>query len=188
MSCEGIDKALAIAVLLHKLNPCDLALGKADIKAAYRRIPILPLHRKFSWIAFRDKETTYVARHNALCFGSTGSVFAWNRLGMFIQFLILKVLRITTARWVDDYFWIEPDDTSAHAASCVERMVKFILGDDAIEKSKLQHGKALEILGLQITLSFDVFHVKLPEKKAKTWMVQQFILTSLCLFCGKLYI
>ena len=58
----GVDKLLAIANLQHKHGKTDLAFGKADVKAAYRRIPICPEHRKFSWVAFATKDKTYVSR------------------------------------------------------------------------------------------------------------------------------
>ena len=107
MICDGVDKAILIAQWFDANGQHDLAMGKVDIKSAYRRVPIKVEHRKLSWIAFKIDMKTYVSRHNALCFGSTGSVYGWNRVGMFLTHIILHVLKLPSGRWVDDIFWVE---------------------------------------------------------------------------------
>ena len=96
-------------------------MGKVDIASAYRRVPIKAEHRKLSWIAFKIDEQMMASRHNALCFGSTGSVYGWNRVGMFLTHLILHILKLPTGRWVDDIFWVESNAlVSSPFSFCVQ--------------------------------------------------------------------
>lgn len=152
MVCDGVDKAILVAQWFDMNGQTDLSMGKVDIASAYRRVPIKAEHRKLSWIAFKIDEQTMASRHNALCFGSTGIVYGWNRVGMFLTHVILHILKLPTGRWVDDIFWVEPtalvrspfsfcvqfsnlvifnSGQAKHTLECVDRLVKAILGPDA---------------------------------------------------------
>ena len=56
-------------------------LFKADIDAAYRRIPIRPGHRQFAAVVFLLAGVPQVAMHFALPFGGVASVHQWDRIG-----------------------------------------------------------------------------------------------------------
>ena len=58
-----------------------LLLFKADIDAAFRRLPVRPEHREFAHIAFMAKGKLWTAEHFAMPFGSKASVHAWERIG-----------------------------------------------------------------------------------------------------------
>ena len=58
-----------------------LAIVKADVDSAYRRIPLLPAHRKYATIAFKVDGMPMLFQHNAMCFGAVASVWQWNRIG-----------------------------------------------------------------------------------------------------------
>ena len=167
MRCEGIDKAIEIAMHFDKMGIKDLAMGKVDVKSAYRRIPVSPKHRKYAWVAIATDRGIRVSRHNALCFGATGSVYAWNRAGMFLSHVLTALLKIPTARWVDDFFWVEPKSTAEHALSCVERLFKLILGHDAVEESKMEWGNPIEVLGAHCKFMNGSVAVRLDNKKYK---------------------
>ena len=57
------------------------SLWKADIDAAFRRIPIRPDHRPFGYICFLHKGRVVVAEHITMMFGSVASVHNWDRVG-----------------------------------------------------------------------------------------------------------
>ena len=121
MVCDGVDKAILVAQWFDMNGQTDLSMGKVDIASAYRRVPIKADHRKLSWIAFKIDEQIMASRHNALCFGSTGSVYGWNRVGMFLTHVILHILKLPTGRWVDDIFWVESNAlVSSPFSFCVQ--------------------------------------------------------------------
>jgi len=60
----------------------DLDILKADINAAYRRIPIRPKHQRLCHIAFLHKGEVVIAQHLGLPFGAVSSVHDWDRVGV----------------------------------------------------------------------------------------------------------
>ena len=79
-------------------------LIKADIDAAFRRIPIAPEHRWACWIAFVVRGQVFVSQHASCPFGAIGAVHAWERVGAAIAYLARKFLKIAVLRYVDDMF------------------------------------------------------------------------------------
>ena len=59
----------------------QLGLFKADIDAAFRRVPVKPEHRRFAYIAFSHLKKLLIAGHLGMPFGSIGSVHNWDRVG-----------------------------------------------------------------------------------------------------------
>ena len=99
----------------------DLDILKADINAAYRRIPIRPKHQRLCHIAFLHKGEVVIAQHLGLPFGAVSSVHDWDRVGVlrclvlvhiaivfvtgaFLCSLARRVLKIPMKRYVDDLF------------------------------------------------------------------------------------
>ena len=97
-------------------------LFKADIDAAFRRIPIKPAHRWACGITFRalnkvacsrcfceGRDTILVCKvlcsqHFACPFGAVGSVHAWERMGAALAHIARVYLKIPMLRYVDDFF------------------------------------------------------------------------------------
>ena len=130
-----------------------LSLWKADVKSAYRRIPIAPNQRWMTWIALLDGGDIKISRHNAMMFGAVGSVLAWDRVGELLATIALKLLRVPSGRWVDDFFCAEPTGTTEHVEICFARLVRALLGQDAVENRKLERGNPLTGLGVDIEIS-----------------------------------
>ena len=106
-------------------------MWKADIDAAYRRLPISPGHRSFAWIAFRLSETeTVLAQHMAMPFGAVASVHAWDRIGALLARIARRLLKIPILRYVDDFFAPERAGTANFAMQCFARLVKVHKGCD----------------------------------------------------------
>ena len=78
---ESLDKFLALMRMANKRMRCPLALWKADIDSAYRRIPLKPEHLKYAWVVFKDNGETIVAQHASCPFGAVSSVHNWDRVG-----------------------------------------------------------------------------------------------------------
>ena len=158
IKCGGLD-ALVGAVReysFHQKGFKKLGLWKADIKSAYRRVPIAPRHRWMAWVVLKVGDEIKVAGHNSCMFGAVASVIAWDRIGEMIRILALRLLKVPSFRWVDDYFCVEPEGTVDHTKMCFARMVRAMLGESAIEAAKLEHGNPLTILGLDV-------HIKTKE-------------------------
>ena len=124
IQCDGIDALVQSIKRLcfHSGGFKKLGLWKADIKSAYRRIPIMPEQRWLAGVVMKTDEGITVSRHNAMMFGAYGSVVAWDRIGKMISNIALKVLRIPNCRWVDDFFGVEPEGTLEHSKQCFARL------------------------------------------------------------------
>ena len=97
----------------------DLDILKADIDAAYRRIPIRTKHQRLCYIAFLHKGVLVIAQHLGLPSDAVSSVHDWDRVGMLLCHLLVhmdivcgtgaflwslarRVLKISMKRYVDD--------------------------------------------------------------------------------------
>ena len=86
-------------------------LAKADIDAAFRRIPIAPGQRHFAHVVYLVNGKPRVAGHNAFPFGSSASVHWWDRVGeFFAHFLLCMVHAVvlvcqvhSSGQWLESY-------------------------------------------------------------------------------------
>ena len=60
-------------------------------------------------------------------------------------------------RYVDDFFGAERPACAKHALSCIERVVKLMLGSDAVAADKCEWGTTLTILGVDVAPQHDGF-------------------------------
>ena len=58
-----------------------LSMFKADIDAAYRRIPLKPSQRHLAAVVFLLAGLPLIIFHQAMPFGAKASVHAWDRIG-----------------------------------------------------------------------------------------------------------
>ena len=84
----------------------------------------------------------------------------WERFGKLLTTLARRVLYLPVQRYVDDLFAPERPECLVHAKNCFARFTRILLGPDAIEERKLEHGMDLVVLGTQIQLSVDGFNCK----------------------------
>ena len=115
----------------------DLDILKADINAAYRRIPIKPKHQRLCYIAFLHKGEVVIAQHLGLPFGAVSSVHDWDSVGMTLCLFVcahhycrsnrrLPVhlsaqLKIPMKRYVDDLFASNRQKSIEVAMNCFAR-------------------------------------------------------------------
>ena len=83
---------------------CPLSMWKADIDCAYRRLPLLPEHRRHARVAFRSDGGVKIFQHCALPFGAISSVHHWERIGALLCAISRRILHLPVYRFVDDFF------------------------------------------------------------------------------------
>ena len=130
MSHDTVDTLFKVTRgLFPQCESQGVAFFKADIDAAFRRVPLLPEHRRWAWVLFRHGEETLAAQHYALPFGAGGivaraptpstpseafantapvsSVHNWERVGALFTHICQVLLRVPLLRYVDDLFSVD---------------------------------------------------------------------------------
>ena len=161
---RGLSKRLGIAV--------PLSMFKADIDAAFRRIPLLPEHRRFAYVAFLVENRIVIAGHAAMPFGSIASVHHWDRVGSLLCAIARRVLKIPMLRYVDDFFAADRRESADKAMGIFARLVRCCLGQSAVAKDKLECGNPLTILGIRVTLCGEGVIFWPDDKKVVKWTGQ----------------
>ena len=164
---DHLDKlALVMKSYIGSLSVLP-GLFKADVNAAFRRVPLRPDHRWCAAVVYWHEGKMMFAVHTASPFGSLSAVYNWERVGSLLSALIRRVLHIGVLRYVDDFAAPERPETLQHAELCVARLVRLVLGETAIEDRKLAHGMSLVWLGVQINISEQGFRLRPALEKAK---------------------
>ena len=109
--------------------------------------------------------TPMAAGHLAMKFGGVGAVHGWDRAGAMLCHIARVVLRIPALRYVDDFFAVDHPECVDHAMTCFARMVRAVLGPNAVAPDKLAHGVPLEVLGLVVRIINKGIELVLPDKK-----------------------
>jgi hypothetical protein len=166
---DAIDTLVRCAVLLKVATDREIGFWKADIDAAYRRVPIQECDKWASWIAFVHKGEPVAAGHHSLMFGSLGSVHGWDKIGDTICHIARRSLHLAVGRYVDDFFAAEVAGTEQHAMECFTRLVRALLGPTAIKAEKVESGLELNVLGLHVSYDKQGMNVRVTDKKASEW-------------------
>ena len=144
----------------------------------------------------------WMSTHFACPFGAIASVHAWERVGAAIAFLARKLLHLPVLRYVDDFFAVDWCALSSIVRSVVQRrhgcvlcrrkkqflshsmqsfvrLVRVLLGASSISEKKVECGKKLCVLGVDIRMSKDGFRCRPSKDKAKRWcMLIEEVLSS----------
>jgi hypothetical protein len=123
---------------------------KADIDAAFRRIPVQVNHRWAAAVAWQCKGEPWVATHIGMPFGAAASGIAWHKVGHLLSLIGRRLLGLPLYRYVDDYFAADRPETVEHGLSTFVRLVRAILGPSSISNSKVECGMTLVILGILV--------------------------------------
>ena len=83
------------------------ALMKADIDAAFRRIPVKESHRWAATVTWLFENEPWMASHIGMPFGAAASGIAWHKVGHLLDVIARKLLGIPMLRYVDDYFAVD---------------------------------------------------------------------------------
>ena len=169
---ENLSDLHQLALLVHreflKAGICAVTLEvlKADVDSAFRRVPILPEHRKLAAVLFAVGNQLYSSTHLALPFGFTGSVVAWERVGAAIATIIRRALMIGVLRYVDDLFAVEQKATAKHALQCIARVTRAILGQSALAEEKMAVSSKEIVLGIEVNIGDGEIVYRVPEGKS----------------------
>jgi hypothetical protein len=110
LDLQDADYVIALTLELGKTKGLNWVGKTLDLSKAYKQLPIRPSHRDLAVVFFRDKEGK--ARYyipNALMFGSTAAVYAFNRVSRSIWFLINVLLKVPSAVYFDDFPMFAPE-------------------------------------------------------------------------------
>jgi len=145
------------------------------------QIPIAPEDRWACGIAFESDRKTVTSQHITAPFGSVASIHAWERIGAALAHLAPNLIKIPVLRYVDDFFGPEMylhswysfnlhascdgflfnrSETAENAMKCFARLVKLLMGDDAISADKLDCGVNIDILGVSFIMNDRFFQCR----------------------------
>jgi len=181
ISHDHLDDLLEAMRMHKKLVGSLPGLWKADVDAAFRRLPIRESHKWAAGVAYLLDGEPWVAFHEGMPFGATSSVVAWHRIGALITAFARKLLHLPVFRYVDDWFAADRHlcaccshlrlcscvslfrhDTTEHAMMCMARLVRVLLGETAISARKLECGPSLTVLGINVSVGYSMcMHVVL---------------------------
>ena len=147
-----LDDLLRALAKGHEQTGLCFALFKADIDAAYRRVPIMRDHWWASAIVFLFMGVPWVAVHKAMPFGALAAVHAWERIGALLTKIGRTVLKIALFRYVDDFFGCERPALVDHSLGCLVRLLRLLLGCSAVADAKVGCGSKLLILGVDVVV------------------------------------
>ena len=166
---EGVDLLFETSKRLALETDEPIAFFKADVDSAFRRVPASPLHSALLYIVFLFQGVAHVARHCAMPFGAIASVHAWERVGALISRIARVVLHVPLLRFVDDLFAAERRGSAVHALHCVARLVRCMLGPEAIAPAKMGWGLQLQVLGLNVSADRQGFSCEPSADKVVKW-------------------
>ena len=94
---------------------------------------------------------------------------AWERIGAAIRYLARVLLRLPVFRFVDDFYSAEKATLAQHAKGCFARLVRALMGADAIAEKKLEYGNPLTVLGIDVEAGHEEVRATVNQEKAKCW-------------------
>ncbi len=95
LKCDTLDGLFNNLRRMRKRVQGPLRLLKADIDAAYRRIPIRDRHLEYGYVVFLYQGTPMISGHLAMPFGAVASVHNWDRIGYGVVSLLCVRAGIT---------------------------------------------------------------------------------------------
>ena len=155
LDLQDADYVIALTLELGKTKGLDWVGKTLDLSKAYKQLPIKPNHRDLAVVFFRDKKgkTRYYIP-NALMFGSTAAVYAFNRVSRSIWFLINVLLKVPSAVYFDDYPMFAPEKTAPETDTLVSDFLD-LLGwrhDRTGPKGK-PFAPSFDVLGMTLDLA-----------------------------------
>ena len=98
MSHDHLDSLLQLLRLVFMLTGVVPWLWKADIDAAFRRVPLMGAHIWAAGVTYLVGNVAWCSFHHAMPFGATSSVWAWHRIGAMLAHFARKLLHIPVLR------------------------------------------------------------------------------------------
>ena len=111
----------SLDILIEALEQAHAKIGHVlhiwtvDIDSAFRRIPILPEHRQYAWVALRAQGMNIAYQHVTMPFGSVSSVHNWDRQGALLRAAARRLLHIQCLKWVSVTSMCTPIQSLTHS-------------------------------------------------------------------------
>ena len=102
-----------------------------DLSRAYKQLAVDGPSRCLNVVGFKYKQKWVFYRSNVLPFGSTASVYAFNRVSRSLHFLLCKLLWTISTCFYDDYPVVCPDDSSAILSTAMSALLDMLGWDHA---------------------------------------------------------
>ena len=154
-----------VSALRTLRSRCELVGWVLDEKKAYRQVPVVPEHRKYSVITMKDPSTKKPAFFIMVghSFGLVSAVYNYNRRSAAINEFLVSIFGLVAFSFYDDKYGFEIRETvkSAHQ---VAQLVHFWLGAQ-FETKKLQLSRDPTILGVTYNLEDMVLEIKKSRKE-----------------------
>ena len=95
-----------------------------DERKAYRQIPILPEHRRWSVISLRQPVTGKISFFVMIghSFGLVAAVYNYNRRSAAINDILRRIFLVAAFNFYDDKYGFEPEDTCSSAFECSQKV------------------------------------------------------------------
>ena len=155
LDLQDADYVISLALALGDSKDLEWVGKTLDLSKAYKQLPVRPDHRDLAVVFFRDRDGNpryYIP--NALMFGSTAAVYAFNRVSRSLWFLINKYLKVPSAVYFDDFPMFSPKMTAGETDSVVSDFLD-LLGwkhDRTGPKGKPFH-PTFDVLGMSLSLA-----------------------------------
>ena len=145
-------------------------LWKRDIRKAFRKLPIAPSFHDLCWVVFMHEGIAWASCHYGMPFGSVSAVYAWHRMGGFVWWLIVKILKIPLARYVDDFFGASKEGISVTGGVAVS-ILSDLLGIPCDDDKSVDYASLMVVLGIQINIDFSrkLITMVIQAAKALAW-------------------
>jgi hypothetical protein len=134
------DLCFTARSILASSPAASLHILKSDYRSAYRGCPISAEHFRFSTILVLDPSSNELCRFTQLAmpFGAVAAVYSWDRLGSFMQAVLMELFDLPLSRFVDDLFMLDFTDCSALARAIMLEVIDALGFTLEVDKTPLQ--------------------------------------------------
>ena len=162
------DMFIAAAKFLKKKGKVPWLWG-TDQEAAYRQLPVAnPDH---AWVILFTPSGPTLWKHQALLFGSVGSVWAYGRMADLLCWLGRTLLLVGALHFVDDYGAIEGSESADSSFRTIHQLWE-CLGLTFKESKKQYPGPEHRIQGVQMRINQDEFILAPAPERVKRMVSQ----------------
>ena len=135
-----------------------------DLSSAYRQFPVK--HPEDCYTVLNTPSGPLLFRHRALPFGSSASVWSFNRAADALTFLARRMLLVTTGHYVDDWAAAEQDSTVDSGYTAFEAIFQ-CLGLRMKPKKAQPPNYTQKILGVEIMVDKEAVTLRPHAKRVK---------------------
>ena len=157
----------------------EIGIWAHDLDAAYRQLGVRDT--SFAYVVLITPGGPLLFRHTALCFGSSASVWSFNRMADAMVYLAHRLLVCPCVHYVDDFGSVEPQRTATSGFWAFSELFR-ILGLKMKQKKAMAPSSSQRMLGVIVKIHQD--SIELEACPVRVQKLQETI--SLCLSTNQL--